>query len=103
MCFSEGSAKFLVQSLSPGLRQEQVRDHHPKFEGGEDCWIFSNESYLFHRWQKPDWRLPRGRYFIKMELFYESKVPATQWLSLLNDSAQFEDWSVTFVDGNPFQ
>jgi hypothetical protein len=73
-----------------------------KFEGGDDCWIFSNESYLF-QWRNPSWRLPRGQYFIRFQLYYESKKPTMQWISLVNNGSGFGDWSATFVDQVPFQ
>ena len=72
-----------------------------KFGGGEDCWIFSNESYLYS-WRNPAWQLPRGQYFIRFQLYYESKAPATRWLSLVNNGDRFEDWSVSLVDRIPF-
>lgn len=73
-----------------------------KFEAGEDCWIFSNASYLFPRWQNPNWILPRGTYFIRMSVHYEASKPTIQWLLLSNNGPRFEDWGITLVPGPPF-
>ncbi len=72
-----------------------------KFEGGEECWIFSNESYLFPNWQNPAWKLARGRYYLRCEVYYEALTPATQWLLLSNDGNGFDDWSIELVDRGP--
>jgi hypothetical protein len=42
-----------------------------KFEGEPDCYIFTNESYVFPRWQNPAWRLEQGRYRVRVTVFYE--------------------------------
>jgi hypothetical protein len=42
-----------------------------KFEGEPDCSIFTNESYLFPRWQNPLWSLPLGRYRLRVTVYYE--------------------------------
>lgn len=42
-----------------------------KFEGEPDCYIFTNESYVFPRWQNPAWRLVQGRYRVHVTVFYE--------------------------------
>jgi hypothetical protein len=77
--------------------EEQI-DVAVKYEGGAECWIFSNESY-FHAWTKPDWRLDCGEYYIRLQLYYESGQgrPTTQWLMLKNTGRGFEDWSVSLT------
>jgi hypothetical protein len=54
-------------------RRMDVHGHHEelvsvvvKFEGEPDCYIFTNESYVFPQWQNPDWRLPPGRYRLRV-------------------------------------
>jgi hypothetical protein len=42
-----------------------------KFEGDPDCYIFTNESYQFPRWQNPAWRMPPGRYRLRVTVYYE--------------------------------
>lgn len=42
-----------------------------KYEGEEDCYIFSNESYSFQKGQNPDWRLGTGVYRIRLTVYYE--------------------------------
>ena len=42
-----------------------------KFEGEPDCYIFTNESYLFPRWQNPSWRIPPGRFKLRVTVYYE--------------------------------
>lgn len=68
--------------LDPGrLMQAQRMDVHGhseepisvavKFEGEPDCYIFTNESYLFPRWQNPSWRIPPGQYRLRVTVYYE--------------------------------
>ena len=59
-------------------RRMDVHGHHEeqiavavKFEGEGDCHIFTNESYLFPKWQNPQWRLPPGRHRIRITVLYE--------------------------------
>jgi hypothetical protein len=42
-----------------------------KFEGADDLHVFTNESYVFPRWQNPAWRLPRGTYRLLVTVYYE--------------------------------
>ena len=42
-----------------------------KFEGEDEFHIFTNESYLFPRWQNPAWRLGRGAYRVRVTVYYE--------------------------------
>ena len=72
-----------------------------KFEGGKDCWIFSNESYLFASWQNPSWRLSLGQYYLRCEVYYETFKPATQWLLLSNEGTTLDEWSIELVDRGP--
>jgi hypothetical protein len=43
-----------------------------KFEEDPNCYIFTNESYLFPMWQNPAWRLATGRYRVRISVYYES-------------------------------
>jgi hypothetical protein len=42
-----------------------------KVEGEPECHIFTNESYYFHHWQHPAWRLGLGRYRVHVTVYYE--------------------------------
>lgn len=45
-----------------------------KFEGHKDCCVFSNESYFYREWTKPEWVLGPGDHTMKVRVFYESGV-----------------------------
>ena len=64
-----------------------------KFEGEPDCYIFTNESYLFPRWQNPQWRLPPGRYRIHITAYYERGSAETDF-ELRNDGPGRDDVSL---------
>jgi hypothetical protein len=59
-------SKPLVQlrmDVYPG--EHELLDVAVRFEGESDCYGWNNESYL-HNWRNPLWRLPRGRYLVKV-------------------------------------
>ena len=41
-----------------------------KFDGCENCYIFSNESYLHPAWCNPSWRLVAGTYRVRVTVYY---------------------------------
>jgi hypothetical protein len=41
-----------------------------KFDGQPECYIFSNESYLYPAWSNPAWRLNLGTYRVLVTVFY---------------------------------
>lgn len=41
-----------------------------KFDGQSECYIFSNESYLYPAWSNPAWRLNSGTYRVLVTVFY---------------------------------
>ena len=51
--------------------EDQVMSVALKFEGVADCHLFTNESYVFSRWQNPAWSLPRGRHRLRVTVYYE--------------------------------
>jgi hypothetical protein len=56
-----------------------------KYEGEADCYIFTNESYLYPpRMQNPAWRLPLGRYRIRVTVHY-AREPAVREFELRNE------------------
>lgn len=59
-------------------RKEDVHQHEDqqisiaiKFEGENECYIFSNESYAYAAWKNPAWRLETGTYRLRVTVFYE--------------------------------
>jgi hypothetical protein len=61
-----------------------------KFEGEQDCYIFTNESYLFPRWQNPSWRIPPGRYRLRVTIYYE-RGRAEKEFELRNEGISRDD------------
>jgi hypothetical protein len=61
-----------------------------KFEGEPDCYIFTNESYLFPRWQNPSWRIPPGQYRLRVTVYYE-RGRAEKDFELSNEGPRRED------------
>ena len=61
--------------------EEQVLAVALKFEGDDDCFLFTNESYAFPRCSRPEWRLPRGRHRVRIALHYDRGREVTDfWL-----------------------
>ena len=69
-----------------------------KFEGSEDCHIFTNESYPFPRWQNPAWRLDRGKYRLRATAYYERGRIQTDF-TLSNIGAHRDDLTVQALSG----
>jgi hypothetical protein len=42
-----------------------------KYEGDTYCHIFLNESYLYPKWEKPEWKLDEGEYKLSVIIYYE--------------------------------
>lgn len=61
-----------------------------KFEGDPDCYMFINESYLYPRWQNPNWRLPPGTYRVRVSVYYE-RGRAQDDFELRNDGVRRDD------------
>jgi hypothetical protein len=92
---------FLMGSVTDGARLIQARrmDVHcrsdesvsiaVKFDGEADCYIFSNESYLSPKWQNPAWRLPLGRYLVRVTIEYDSSK--VEHFQLINDGPSLDD------------
>lgn len=45
--------------------EEELLDVAVRFDGENDCYGWNNESY-FNNWRTPGWKLPRGRYLVKV-------------------------------------
>lgn len=52
-----------------------------KYEGEQDCFLFTNESYGFLRWSNPDWRIGQGKHRLRVTVYYEQGHTQTDfWL-----------------------
>src|SRR5437773_263330 len=67
-----------------------------KFEGEPDCYIFTNESYLFPRWQNPSWRIPPGQYRLRVTVYYE-RGRAEKDFELSNEGPRRDDVHLNLV------
>lgn len=68
-----------------------------KFEGEAALHLFTNESYVFPRWQNPGWRLEIGNYRLRVTAYYERGRAVTD-LELANvgtslDDVQLRPWA----------
>jgi hypothetical protein len=45
--------------------EAELLDVAIRFDGESDCYGWNNESYLYD-WRSPQWKLPRGRYLVKV-------------------------------------
>lgn len=45
--------------------EEEVLDVAVRFDGEAECYGWNNDSYLYN-WRNPNWKLPRGRYLVKV-------------------------------------
>jgi hypothetical protein len=74
--------------------QEELMAVAVKFEGELDCHIFTNESYLFPKWQNPGWRLSPGTYRLRVTVLYD-RGRAVQDFALSNAGPQRDDLRLT--------
>jgi hypothetical protein len=61
-----------------------------KFQGEDQCHIFSNESYPYPRWQNPTWQIPLGTFRVRVTVFYERGLE-TREFHLVNGGPFLED------------
>lgn len=94
-------------ALDPGkmiqARRADVFSHHIeriavllKYEGDPDCYLFSNESYLFGGWKNPAWRLPEGRYRLHISIVHENGEAVSD-LRLENGGRGRDDVKISFL------
>lgn len=70
--------------------EDQVMSIGVKFEGAPEFHLFTNESYVFPRWQNPAWSLARGRHRLRVSVFYErERTQRDFWLH--NNGGRRED------------
>lgn len=60
--FSKPAAQSRID-VYPG--EQELLDIAVRFEGEPDCYGWNNESYV-HNWRNPQWKLPHGRYLVKV-------------------------------------
>jgi hypothetical protein len=65
-----------------------------KFQGEDQCHIFSNESYPYSRWQNPTWRIPVGTFKVRATVFYESGREIADF-KLVNRGPDLDDVQLT--------
>jgi hypothetical protein len=78
-------------------RRMDVHAHHEelisvlvKLEGEAGCHVFTNESYVFPKWQNPAWHLPPGRYRLRVTVYYE-RSPEQRDFELRNNGPSRDD------------
>jgi hypothetical protein len=65
-----------------------------KFQGEDQCHIFSNESYSHSRWQNPAWRIALGTFKVRATVFYE-RGSAIANFKLVNSGPNLDDVQLT--------
>jgi hypothetical protein len=60
--FSRGAAESRID-VYPG--EEELLDVAVRFDDDPDCYGWNNDAY-FHNFHNPSWRLPSGRYLVKV-------------------------------------
>lgn len=99
----------LVNLVDPaklvGGRNVDVHSHEDqqaslfvKFEGEDACYAFSNESYLYERWQNPAWKIPRGTFRIRVTVYYERRLQRE--FQLVNNGPALADVQLTMPDAH---
>jgi hypothetical protein len=61
----------IAQRIDVHGHEDQQLNVALKYERSQDCHLFSNESYLYPKWQNPAWRLSNGTYRLRVTLYYE--------------------------------
>jgi len=82
-----------AQSIDVYSHEDQRLNVAIKYEGSQDCHIFSNESYRYPMWQNPAWRLGNGTYKLKITLYYERGAREFDF-TLLNTGITLDDLSI---------
>jgi hypothetical protein len=55
-------------------QEDQEMSVAVKHEGKDGCYLFTNESYGFADWSRPEWRIGIGRHRLRVRLRYEKGV-----------------------------
>jgi hypothetical protein len=78
----------LARKMDVHCHEEEQLSIALKYEGQNECYIFSNESYLYSAWMNPDWRLDKGTYRIRITVFYERGIAQKDFLLENSDSTR---------------
>jgi hypothetical protein len=73
--------------------EEEILDVAVRFDGETDCYGWNNEAYG-NNWRTPRWRLPRGRYLVKV-VVTSSGQKCVDVFRLVNDTPQLTDFRLT--------
>jgi len=85
--FSRGSGESRID-VYPG--EEEMLDVAVRFQGEADCYGWNNEVYG-NNWRTPRWRLPRGRYLVKV-VVTSSGQKCADVFRMVNDVEQLTDF-----------
>ena len=61
----------IAQKIDIHSHEDQQFSVALKSDGQPECYIFSNESYLYTSWANPAWRLGPGEYYLRVTIFYD--------------------------------
>lgn len=81
-----------AQMIDVHTHEDQQLNAAIKYEGSQDCHLFSNESYFYPKWQNPAWMLGAGTYRLRVTLYYERR--RTEDFRLLNTGDTRDDLSI---------
>lgn len=71
----------LARKITVHSHDDQSLSIAVKYENSPDCHLFSNESYLYPRWENPSWKLGPGSHRLRISLLYERPAkPRYYWL-----------------------
>jgi hypothetical protein len=96
---STGASPTLIPDVARMIsgRRVDVHPHDPqqlsllvKFEGENDCFLFTNESYASERWSNPAWRLGLGEHRLRVAVAFELGGHAVEFL-IENSGPRRED------------
>jgi hypothetical protein len=75
--------------------EEQVLDLAVRFDGEPDCYGWNNYSY-FYNWRNPDWKLPSGRYLVRVTVTSSGQKCVGKF-RLINNVNSLADFCLTDI------
>lgn len=101
---ANGNVQFFIRDFTRGVTESRI-DVYPgeqelldiavRFDGEPDCYGWNNDSYLFN-WRNPNWRLPSGRYLIKV-VITSSGQKCVRKFRLINNVSNLDDFCLTGI------
>jgi hypothetical protein len=71
----QGCVQFLIRDFTRAITESRI-DVYPgeqelldvavRFDGETDCYGWNNDTYQYRDWRNPSWKLPSGRYLVKV-------------------------------------